>query len=454
MNNCCKFRVLNSLLFFCLLSSSLFADTPRAPTNTKIIDNFSCLGIDNPNPRFAWVVNDSNRGEYQTAYQLMVIADEEDNSGKELILWDSGKISSSQQYGIVYNGKPLNSTKKYVWKVRTWNKEGIVSPWSEPSSFVTGFFNRNDWDHRAEWIRYPEASSQSINPLPIFRKQFRINKKIKHAWFFICGLGQFNSYLNGAKIGDHIIDPAWTDYDKSVDYVTFDVSANLHTGDNAIGVMLGNGVFANKGMRDFGPLRLKAQLHVDFIDGTSTDIVTDTTWKVKQSPFIDAAFDGSENYDARLELPGWDMPKFADTNWEYAAVASAPKGKLVSQSSPPVVIVKSFKPIRITSPAPGVLVYDFGQNMNGIFKFNINGLAGSVVKIMPGEDTTANGRAQQGRTKGVTYTLNGKENESWQMSFSTIGFRYLEFQNVSQKRDPKNNAFFERRYCTVCKFGI
>jgi alpha-L-rhamnosidase len=119
----------------------------------------------------------------------------------------------------------------------------------------------------------------------MFRKEFTVSKKVSSAWLYISGLGQFNSFLNGAKIGDNVIDPAWTDYSKTVNYVTFDLTSKLRTGKNAIGVMLGNGLFARKAMRDFGPLVMIAQLHINFADGTSTDIVSDNTWKVRESPF-------------------------------------------------------------------------------------------------------------------------------------------------------------------------
>ena len=158
--------------------------------------------------------------------------------------------------------------------------------------------------------------------------------------------------------------------------------------------------------------------------------------KSMRVPFTTTVFDGSENYDARLAIEGWDSPGLDDSKWENTVVAKAPEGKLVAQPSPPVVARKTFKPVKISSPAPGILVYDFGQNMNGTFDVQLRGQRGSVVTIFPGEDTTANGRIIQGRTHGCNYTLSGKGDEKWQMSFSSLGFRYLELRNVSTG-DPK-----------------
>jgi hypothetical protein len=315
--------------------------------------------------------------------------------------------------------------------VRTWNKEGQPSPWSEAATFVTAFLDGKDWDPRASWICHPNARGKETDPLPIFRKRFTVSKEIKEAWLIISGLGQFNAFLNGVKVGDHVIDPAWTDYDKTVSYVMFDVKSGLHTGENVLGAMLGNGWYANKGMRNFGPLKLIAQLHIVFTDGRIENIVTDTTWKANISPFTLAMSNGTESYDARLEEPGWDEPSGNDVNWAHSVLVASPVGKLFAQSEPPVVSGKELKPVGVRSPAPGILVYDFGQNINGQFMMSLHGPSGATVRIMPGEDTTAKGRSLVGRTGGVTYTLRGDSLESWAMSFSTLGFRYLEFDSVA-----------------------
>jgi alpha-L-rhamnosidase len=412
-----------SLIFLSIFCSAGFAASIDAPTDTRITDNFSSLGIDHSKPNFAWVLHDPARGQFQTAYQIIVVANTNNFDNKSGVVWDSKKVSSNAQYGVAYIGKPLRSTTQYWWKIRTWNKDNVASAWSTPVSFVTAFLHRENWDPKAHWIRYAKAVSKEENPLPMFRKQFVVNKKIKNAWFYIAGLGQFNSYLNGNKIGDHVMDPAWTDYDKTVNYVTFDLTSKLHQGKNAIGVMLGNGLFANKGMRDFGPLVMIAQLHINFEDGSSTNIVSDQTWKARQSPFTLATFDGSENYDARLAVDGWDTPKIDDSKWDDAVITKAPLGNLVAQNSPPVTIRKTFDPVKISSPAPGVLLYDFGQNMSGQFKVHLQGSPGAVVKMMLGEDTTAKGRIV---------------NEEWQMSFSSIGFRYIEFQDVATGSSENN----------------
>lgn len=426
------------IAMLCFYSVTALAGSPKAPSDTKITDNFSSLGIDQPQPRFAWKLHDKERGQIQTAYQIMVVAGDNNFENASNVVWNSGKQLSNEQYGIVYSGKPLLSTTRYWWKVRTWNKDNVASPWSTPVSFVTGFLRPGDWATNTKWIRFTKAISKEVNPLPMFRKEFTVSKKVSSAWLYISGLGQFNSYLNGKKIGDHVMDPAWTEYSKVVNYVTFDLTSQLRIGKNAIGVMLGNGLFARKEMRDFGPLVMIAQLHINFADGTSTDIVSDDSWKAHESPFTLTNFDATEHYDARLAIEGWDSPGLDDSKWENAVVAKAPEGKLIAQSSPPVVARKTYKPVKISSPTPGILVYDFGQNISGTFNVQLRGTRGAVVTIIPGEDTTANRRIIEGRTSGCYYTLSGKGNEQWQLSFSCIGFRYLEFRDVSTGKSKAN----------------
>jgi alpha-L-rhamnosidase len=411
--------------------ASVYAAVPESPSNCRIQDYYSSLGIDTKTPRFSWVINDKDRGEKQTAYEILVASGEVTIDSNQGDLWSTGKVESDNQYGIEYHGSALKSTTKYWWKVRTWDKDGNVSPWSAKNSLVTAFLHPGDWDKNTRWIRFSKAVSKEVNPLPMFRKEFTINKKVGSAWLYISGLGQFNSYLNGMKIGDHVMDPAWTEYSKVVNYVTFDLTSQLRPGKNAIGVMLGNGLFARKQMRDFGTLVMTAQLHINFADGTSTDIVSDDSWKAHESPFTLTTFDATERYDARLAVEGWESPGLDDREWENAVAAKAPEGKLIAQSSPPVTARKTFEPIKISSPAPGILVYDFGQNMSGTFDVVLRGQRGAVVTIFPGEATSADGRIIKGRTSGCFYTLNGKGDEQWSLSFSSIGFRYLEFRDVS-----------------------
>ena len=205
----------------------------------------------------------------------------------------------------------------------------------------------------------------------MFRKSFSISKPVKQAFLYVTGLGQFVASLNGKKVGNHEIDPAWTDYDHTVSYVTFDVTQSIVTGANAIGVMLGAGWLNARddmSIRPFGVMRMLAQLHVVYSDGTTMELVSDPTWKATASPFTYTELHGVEDYDARLLPAGWNTATFDDSAWVAAAAATAPSGVLRGQTSPPVVAHETLPAVNVTSPSANTLIFDFGRNMNGQFE--------------------------------------------------------------------------------------
>ena len=428
------------------------ATPPAAPTETRLIDSFSQLGIDTTTPRFGWVVNDPDRREVQSAYEI-IVADTRTGLDGAAPLWRSGKVLSAQQYGVVYAGPPLRKTSKYWWQVRTWDKDDQVSPWSVPVSFVTAFFAPGDAAPGARWIRHPEADSRAVDPPPMFRRSFRIDKPVKQAFLYVCGLGQFVASLNGAKIGDHELDPVWTDYEKTACYVTFDVTPQILSGTNVLGVLLGNGWLGDdrsKGTRDFGTMKLWAQLHVDYADGTADEVVSDPEWKVTRSPFTSIEVHGAESYDARLEQAGWNTVAFDDSGWPQAVAAPSPGGALRSQNAPPVIARETLEAVGITHPADGVYVYDFGRNINGLYGISISGPAGSQVQMASGE-TLSGDRVRSRNTAGSRYTLKGVGVETWRLTFSSIGFRYLEVRNVSRgASESPRPRFLDAKAYSVC----
>jgi alpha-L-rhamnosidase len=425
-------------LIICFGSGKLDAATPEAPTQARVMDSFEQVGIDTRKPRFGWVDNSSvtDRGETQTAYEIMVAASEADLLASRGTVWDSGKVDSPQQYGVDYAGADLNKTSKYWWKVRSWDNTGQPSPWSKNVSFITGFFKPEDWDATGQWIEAPESVTVKSGSRPLFRKAFQINKPVRDAYLYITGLGQFVAFLNGSKVGNHEIDPAWTDYDHSVDYVTFDVASQLKMGANVLGVMLGSGwldTHDNLTLRNFGGLRMRAQLHLEYADGTSEELVSDTSWKTAKGPFTMTELHGAEDYDARMDQAGWNRADFDDTTWSNASTAASPGGVLVAQSCPPVIVRQTYTVANITNPAPHHYVYDMGQNFNGVYSITVTGDTGNKIRILAGESLNKDGTVNPGRSAGSNYTLKGGNNpESWRLSFSTLGFRYIELSDVTK----------------------
>ena len=295
----------------------------------------------------------------------------------------------------------------------------------------------------AQWIAARPDSAPAMNsaPLPIFRHSFGVSKKISSATLYISGLGQFEAHINGRNVTDTVLNPAWSDYRKRVFYCTYDVTALLHPGKNAIGVMLGNGMYNvpvtpgryQKFHGSFGPPKLILQLQIKFADGTSRTIASDSAWKTSPGPITFTSIYGGEDYDARLEQPGWDRPAFNDHNWSSVAVVSGPAGKLVPETIPPIRVFNRYDPVKITHPKPGLTVYDLGENFAGWPEITVHGPRGSRVKLIAGELLDSHGFVTQ-RSAGArpdwqnsfTYILKGGGAEAWHPRFTYYGFRYVQ----------------------------
>jgi 8-oxo-dGTP pyrophosphatase MutT (NUDIX family) len=205
------------------------------------------INLDTPFPRFSWSLQADSRGQKQSAYQIQVI------DGK-ITLWDSGRVSSTQQT-VAYAGAPLTSRQSAMWQVRVWDRLDQPSPYSQASSFRLGLLHPSDW--QAEWIGYPaDWNGQAL----YFRRAFRLEKPIRSAWVSIAGLGCYELRLNGGKVGDHVLDPGFTDYGKRVLYATYNLRPFLESGANVFGVILGNGWY--------GAPKLLLQAEFEYEDGT------------------------------------------------------------------------------------------------------------------------------------------------------------------------------------------
>lgn len=408
-------RLFLSLAFFCGLSFVFLVKEvrneeksgPQVPFDLKVEYLKNPLGIDTPYPRFFWKNRHPERGEKQTAFQIHV-SSRPDVSWPDL--WDSGKVPSDSSIQIVYRGKPLESNRTYYWKVRVWDSKGRVSPWSEVAHFDTGLFHPSDW--RGDWI-----SGENL-----FRHEFELKEAPRRARAYICGLGYYELHLNGQKVGDHVLDPGWTTYAKRVLYVTYDVTPYLKKGKNAIGVMLGRGWSKAK--------ILLFQLYIETQDGQLVEIHSDEQWKTARGPIIEDSIYHGETYDARLEEPGWDLPNFNDSAWKKAQKAEPPGGVLSSQMMPAIKIVDTLVPLRMTNPAPGVFVFDLGQNISGWAQLKVSGPRGTDVRLRFAELLYDNGMINQENLRSARaedhYILKGEGEEIWEPRFTYHGFRYIE----------------------------
>lgn len=387
------------------------------PSDLRCEFTLNPLGLDVTKPRFSWVVNHSRRGQYQLAYQILVSSSLSKIMEGEGDIWDSGKVFSRNSINVVFEGFPLESGKTYYWKVRFWDKSDNASAWSEIASFEMGLLSAKDWE--GKWIQGGQ----------LLRKVFTIEKEVRRARAYVCGLGYYELRINGLKVGDRALDPGWTDYDKRILYSTYDVSPQLKIGRNAIGIILGRGRHIEA--YGYGAPRAILQLSIEFLDGSKKIIITDETWKASAGPIISDDIYNGTRYDARLEKEGWDEPSYDDSNWSFCKLAEPPKGKLVSSATlPPVRVVGNIPPVDISNPKPGVYIYDFGQNFTGWVRLRVSGPAGSEVKLRYSEllceDGMLNTLPNRGAEATDVYILKGIGVEEFEPRFTYHGFRYVE----------------------------
>ncbi len=457
-----------SLYLTIALSLISFCSDTLAQNNTATSNNLTAadlkveylsnpIGIDTVNPRLSWHVESGKRGQFQTAYQIIVASSQKILDSDTGDLWDTGKIMSDNTLHIKYQGKPLKSYQRCFWKVKVWDKNGVPSSWTKPSSWSMGILSENEW--AGKWLGYTRKTENVSKeakkwkqeaPSPVFRKTFSAKKEISYASLHICGLGLFEAYINGKKVGDHVLDPAFTRYDRACLYVSFDVTSMLNKGSNAIGVMLGNGwynVFTDAAW-DFNeaPWRNKpemlSQLRIEYTDGSSEMIVSDSSWKANTGPVIQDGIRQGECYDAGKEMPGWSTPDFNDQNWAKPDIVPAPKGKLRAQMITPIKVTETITPVSITEPTPGVFVYDLGQNIAGWSRLKVSGPKGTKVQIRYAERLKKDGTIDQDEIKRHTYEdtfhtdtyiLKGEGTETWEPRFAYYGFQYVELTGCPGK---------------------
>ena len=596
------------VLLFCLAAVAPgFAKTTVTDLRCESLDN--PLGIDATQPGLSWILNSDERGQRQTAHQILVASSAAKLKAGQGDLWDSGKVDSDRSIQVGYAGRPLVSHAQCFWQVRVWDKDGKVSDWSKPASWTMGILNPSGWKAKwigldgenatnyltnTSWIWFPAGEPEKSAPpgtnyfrrvvtipagrqiqrarfqytgdnecrgwinefdlgarnnprmvrfndigtrlepgktyvfgltgrntgtnskpagvvglleiefaagepliiatddqwkvsdqeipgwnkldfddsawvpakvlgpvgmepwgntrtaeerrLPArwLRKEFSVEKKIQRATVSFSGLGWSELYLNGSKVGDHVLSPAFAQYNKRVFYVTFDVTKQLRRGTNAMGVVLGNGRYyagrskVYSGTVDFGFPKLLLQLRLEYMDGSVSEIVSDESWKLMTDGPIVANndYDGEE-YDARSSFRGWSEPGFYDQSWPAAQIVGTPPGVVAAEMIEPMRVTQTLKPVAMTMPKPGVYIFDLGQNLVGWCRLQVTGPAGTQVSLRFAETLKPDGTLYLANLRGAratdTYTLNGAGVEVWEPRFTSHGFRYVEMTGYPGK---------------------
>jgi alpha-L-rhamnosidase len=295
------------------------------------------------------------------------------------------------------------------------------------------------------------------------RKSFTLDRAVRRATVYATALGLYELRLNGERVGDHLLAPEWTNYHKRVQYQTYDVTAMVRSGPNALAAVLGNGWYC--GGWQFWQDKLKAiygtepyllvQLEIESADGSRQTIESDGSWRgTTDGPLQFAGIYEGVTYDARKEMPGWDAPGFDDAKWKKAQSAAADLriGQLVWQRDEPIRVTQELAAVRVTEPKPGVFVFDLGQNIAGWCRLQVREEAGTEITLLHNEvlnpdgtvymDNLHAGRLSSGDRQIDRYICAGGGPETFEPNFTYHGFRYVEAHGLRSK--PEASALTGR----------
>lgn len=438
--NLTKIHLRTFLLICCafIFSATSFAKTEVI--NPVCEYHHNPLGIDVSAPRLSWQLKSEVKNTMQTGYEIRTALLESDLGKKSRQLWNSGKIMSDQSVNVAYSGPAVASMQRVWWQVRVWDQDGKASSWSEPSFWETGILNPDEW--KAEWITLPdEPESKSSLPVQYYRDEFSTAKKIKSARLYITSRGLYQVFLNGKKVGDQLFTPGWTSYNKRIQYQTYDVTDMLNA-ENTIAAKLGEGWYRGyigwSGQRNYygDKLALLAQLKIDYTDGTSETIVSDGNWKSSTGPILKSDIYNGEEYNANLEMKGWNSNGFDDSRWKPVQVADYAKDDLVAPQGEPVRAVEEIQAIQQIHTPKGEMVFDMGQNMVGWARVKMTGKKGDRVQIKFAEVLDRDGNFYTDNLRAAectdTYIFAKDGTIEYEPSFTFHGFRFVQFIGLEE----------------------
>jgi alpha-L-rhamnosidase len=327
--------------------------------------------------------------------------------------------------------------------------------WKSSSTVADDWFKggrgTNDWpaarvvgDYGAAPWGKLKVAELFLPPAPYLRTRFGVEKPVARATLYGAALGLVELHLNGRMVSDDYFTPGWTDYAKRVHYRAYDVTSFVRQGDNTLGAVLADGWFSGfigfHGDRDLygkNP-RFRAQLHLEYTDGSSADVGTGPDWKASTGPILEADFLKGETYDARRERPGWDEPGCDDSGWDGVVTGSDEvKPRMEAHPGPPVRAIHEFKPKKITEPQTGVYVFDLGQNFAGVARLKVSGKPGQHVVLRFAERLAPDGNIYTANLRGArsmdTYICKGRGTEVWQPRFTFHGFQYVEVTGLNRR---------------------
>ena len=403
--------------------------------------------LDKQNPRLAWINSNPKlkQGARQTAYRIRVAT----SATFDDVVWDTGKVRSSQSAFISYEGEPLRSRTSYWWQVMVWDEQGEPSAWSSPAKWHMGMLSGDEW--QGEWIGAPWQGEESydvrgtmeFDAAPLLRKEFKVKKGLKSARYYGTGLGYHELYLNGERVGEDYLSPNQTNYrtrpllntrgivvedpfeEYTVMYLSHDFTDRLKEGDNAIGVILGDGFYniSRHWVLGYGTPRFIGQIELEYEDGSREVIASDKSWRAERSAITRNQIYYGECYDARLEHDGWSKAGYDDKAWQPVALKEKPCGKLIPQNGPADRITERFAPVAFEKRDDGVIRVKFPVEVSGwVALKNIAANKGQQISIKYLSESPGNG--------DNVYIAKGSGDESYHARFTWFVFSEVEISGI------------------------
>jgi alpha-L-rhamnosidase len=422
------------------------------------------MGIETQAPSFSWKLSSEIQADHQTAYRIILADSEEAILKGNGTIWDSQRIRTGQSLNVRYPGKALRETTRYWWAVKVWDAKGQEQDWSEAEWFETGIFGEEGWkgarwiglaeDHRSKeyssrplQIRTMDAPRMEISHAsPVLRKEFTVDKKMKKVRIYLAGLGYNELYVNGERVGDAVLNPGQTSYDKRAFYEVYDISDLIQDGPNVLGVMLGNGFYGQSmafGVKflNYGVPALKCIARIEYEDGTAEELVSNESWLSHTGPVVFDNVYAGETYDAREEIVAWNQVGCKFDSWQKAKVLEdVDVPKLSAQLLQPIRQIQTLTAVDFYQTDKGTYIYDFGQNIAGWAKIKVDEDAGKLVSMRYSEILSKDGQDLNTATTGGhatgfdqidQYICKGEGDEVWEPRFTYHGFRYVEVSGIS-----------------------
>lgn len=426
-----RLNIIFFLMFFLLgfvFVSCSGKNEQTVPVNLRTEYLTEPIGLDTPSPRFSWEYKGDEKGFKASRYQIQI----------------GTSADALQPY---QEGMAFESHTRYYWNVTVWDKRGRQCVTSETASFEIAKLKSSDWS--GKWIT--DDKDKEFEPAPMFRKTFKVGKKIKEARVYMAAAGYYELFINGKRVGDNYLDPGYTHFDKRILYVTHDITSLVKEGDNAAATVLGNAWYniQSKAVWDFERARWRnrprmlCELRLTYTDGSVETIVTDDSWRTTTGPYTYNNLYSGDMYDARLEETGWKDAGFDDSKWSAVQLTEAPAPLIVAQQMPGIRIVEELKPVAFKKFSDKLYVYSYAKNMAGLSRLKVKGAAGTRITLRHGELLKEDGRLQPGNIDVYyhpvkpyevfqmdVFTLKGTgEEEIFMPSFAYHGFQYVEVES-------------------------